>query len=118
MISAQSPKNTSRASSVSAPAAGAGRQPRAWSQWTPGSSSVVSSTAMITGRTTIIIRAAPSATSTTPPTTTISRSVMAEATASPRGTASSPLSSAGTGRSARPLDERVYTGAVAMMAKG
>ena len=50
---------------------------------------------MITGRTTIIIREAPSATSTTPPATISSRSVIAEATARPRGTASSPLMSAG-----------------------
>ena len=48
---------------------------------------------MITGSITIIIRAAPSATSTTAPTTMISRRATAEATARPRGTASSPLSS-------------------------
>ena len=45
---------------------------------------------MITGMTTTIMRLANSASSTIPPTTMITRSVTAEATASPRGTASSP----------------------------
>ena len=91
MISAQRPKNTSTASSVGTAADGAGRQPRRRSHSAAGNSSVVSSTAMITGRTTSIIRAAPSATITIPPTMIASRSTTAETTASPCGTASSPF---------------------------
>ena len=63
---------------------------RARSQRASGASSVASSSAMITGRTTTSIRLANSASTTIPPITMITRSVTAEATASPRGTASSP----------------------------
>ena len=59
---------------------------------------------MISGRTRSIIRAAPSATTTIPATTISARSVIADATARPCGTASSPLSVAG--RCARPFDGR------------
>ena len=50
---------------------------------------------MITGSRTIISREAAMASRITPPATISSRSVIADATASPRGTASSPLMSAG-----------------------
>ena len=70
--------------------ASAGGTLRTCSQWASGASSVASSSATITGMTTTIIRLANSASSTMPPITMTARSVTAEATASPRGTASSP----------------------------
>jgi hypothetical protein len=79
---------------------------RSRSQWASGASSVASSSATITGMTTTIMRLANSASSTIPPMTMTARSVTAEATASPRGTASSPAMCT-TGRcaagSARPF---------------
>ena len=72
----------------------------------------------MTGSTTIISREAPRASSTTPATTISSRSVIAEATARPRGTASSPLRNAGgAGGWGRPLGvgRRVSTGALAIV---
>ena len=120
MISAHRPKNTTTASSTLAAAAGAGRHRCARSQVASGVSSVASSSEMITGRTTSIIRPAPSATSTTPPTTIIARRVTADATARPRGTASSPFSSTGARGSGRPLEGRgrVSIGAEAIVPRG
>ena len=120
MISAHRPKNTTTASNTLANAAGAGRHRWACSQRASGVSSVASSTAMITGSTTSIIRAAPSAMITIPATTIIARRITADATASPRGTASSPFSSTGARASGRPLEGRgrVSTGAEAIVLRG
>ncbi len=86
----QSPRKTISARITETAAASDGGALRARSQRASGASSVASNSAMITGRTTTSIRLANSASRTIPPITMITRSVTAEATASPRGTASSP----------------------------
>ena len=90
MTSPQSPRKTTNASPTASAEASAGGAPLRCSQRASGVSSVASSIAMITGITTTIMRLANSASSTMPPITIATRSVIAEATARPRGTASSP----------------------------
>ncbi len=116
-ISAHRPRKTSSPTQTLAIAAGAGRQPCARNRAASGASSVASRIEMITGRTRSIIRAAPSATTTIPATTISARSVIADATAKPCGTASSPLN--GAGRCARPFDGRgVCSGVAAILLRG
>ena len=97
ITSAHSPTNAANASRTDRKAAGAGRTRRERSQRAAGASSVASSSAMISGRTTTSINFANRPSSTIPPTTMISRSTIAELTARPRGTASSPAQRAAAG---------------------